>query len=226
MATLNQKRMAGTIIAGVISLGLAFHLLQPRQPVYQGRTLSQWLKDIDYGRSPATREQALAAIREMGTNALPGLIADLGHVDSPFRKMLMRAVNIQPWVHVKFRTPNERYVWATLAFEALGPEARPAGPALEALFDSNPIYALHAYAALGPESIPALGRALTNENKWVRWNAASALREFGPQASGTAPLLRLGLQDPDPTVRAQMTKALGAVTPGEAVPAGRVPGGE
>ena len=63
-----------------------------------------------------------------------------------------------------------------------------------------------ALGGIGPAAIPALTTALKDDDPWVRWTAAGALRGIGP-AANTA------LKDDDAEVRQTMADALGGIGP-------------
>src|SRR5262249_56685440 len=46
----------------------------PKEPVYQGKLLSQWLQVPLENRSNQEVEQAVRAVKAIGTNALPSLL--------------------------------------------------------------------------------------------------------------------------------------------------------
>jgi RNA polymerase sigma factor (sigma-70 family) len=125
--------------------------LFPSEPSYQGKRLSEWLVDIDWGQPQDKRNKAGDAVRHMGVKTLPFLLADIaGHGDKPSSE-------------------------ATWAFDALGPIAKPAIPQLTRLLEQNPGYVPLALAGIGPDAMPELLNALTNGSFWVRDNTAVGL---------------------------------------------------
>jgi RNA polymerase sigma factor (sigma-70 family) len=125
--------------------------LFPSEPSYQGKRLSEWLVDIDWGQPQDKRNKAGDAVRHMGVKTLPFLLADIaGHGDKPSSE-------------------------ATWAFDALGPIAKPAIPQLTRLLEQNPGYVPLALAGIGPDAMPELLNALTNGSFWVRDNTAAGL---------------------------------------------------
>jgi len=136
-----------------------------QEPAYQGRKLLEWLSDVDYSRPAGLRAQANEAIRQMGTNVIPFLLADLGD-GNPHQARYERQ---------DLRSPDERAGQATWAFDALGPTARAAIPQLEQLLEITPGYVPSALAGIGRDALPSLLKALTNDVFWVRDNAAAAI---------------------------------------------------
>jgi RNA polymerase sigma factor (sigma-70 family) len=127
--------------------------LSKSEPSYQGRRLSEWLVDIEYGQPPEKRQQAGEAIRHMGAKSLPFLLATLADKDAG----------------------NHRYNQASWAFDALGPIAKPAIPKLTQLLEQCSGYVPSALAGIGPDAMPELLNALTNGSFFVRDNTAAAL---------------------------------------------------
>jgi RNA polymerase sigma factor (sigma-70 family) len=125
----------------------------PIEPGYQGRQLSEWLIDIDYGQPQEKRVKAAEAVQKMGVKTLPFLLADLGDKNAK----------------------NNRYSRVTWAFDALGPIGKPAIPKLTKLLEQNPGYVPGALAGIGRDALPELMNALTNGSFWVRDNTAAYL---------------------------------------------------
>src|SRR5262245_18393248 len=73
-------RKASICIGSVLLGTAAGWFMAPHDVRYQGKSLSRWLKDLVFGgrRGAAAR----AAVREMGTNALPTLVRCLTYHDS------------------------------------------------------------------------------------------------------------------------------------------------
>jgi RNA polymerase sigma factor (sigma-70 family) len=152
------KAKTAVIAAGVLLIGTGALVVKndffPSEPSYQGRRLSEWLVDADYGQPPDKRAKAYDAIRKMGAKTLPFLIADL----TPDKK-----------------AKDSSYRQATWGFDALGPIGKPAIPKLTKLLEGNPGYVPIALAGIGPDALPELFNALTNDDFFVRDNTAAGL---------------------------------------------------
>ena len=113
---------------------------------------------------------------------------------------------------------------AANALVEIGPQAVDAVPALiQALRNEEEDSDLRqaasaALGAIGSEAVPALVQALADEDEHVRWAAASALRDSGPDAVDAVPALVQALQDEHEDVRQAAASALGKIGP-QAVPA-------
>lgn len=73
--------------------------------------------------------------------------------------------------------------------------------------------AADAIVKIGSPAVPALIEALKNENKQVRWRAASALGAIGAEASAAVPALITTLQDEEEYIRRIGAYALGKIGP-------------
>jgi RNA polymerase sigma factor (sigma-70 family) len=155
MAWTKAKTVIGVgilLVAGVGTVVVKNNYF-PSEPSYQGKRLSEWLADIDYGQPQQKRDKAGEAMRKMGAKTLPFLLADLADE----------------------KVKDNRYSQATWAFDALGSIGKPAIPKLTKLLKQNPGYVPGALAGIGRDALPELLNALTNEDFFVRDNAAAYL---------------------------------------------------
>jgi len=114
-----------------------------------------------------------------------------------------------------FRGKGEKGLSPYLVFQAMGPNARPAVPALIGLLQeksgNTQGYAARALGAIGPAAaaaIPALAGLLDDKNQFARVSAAEALGHLGPSA---VPTLIQALQNRDWLVRAKAAQGLAAL---------------
>ena len=160
---------------------MAIYLLQPREPVYQGKRLSVWLKAfIGDSSTEADWARAREAVRAIGTNALPILMEMFEAKDSRIKEKLLEFSLRQSLIEFHLRMAFERQWRAQQAFAALGPLAKPAIPRLVSLLTdqkagegtltavrfhaSGPadyrndltLAAAQVLAAIGPEAVPPL----------------------------------------------------------------------
>ena len=150
------------------------------QPHYQGKPLSVWLRGFESDNAKA-RWQSAEAVRHLGTNALPQLIAQLRQPvtrkESRWRQSLRTLLSKQSLIKITIPRPPDTRGEALAALDALGPIGKDAVPALEDLLHENPPdhRALIVLAGIGPEAIPTLTRALTNNEKAIRLGARVCL---------------------------------------------------
>jgi HEAT repeat protein len=227
----NTRRIlsAALLVAVLCALTwLALQLGKPDQPDYEGKKLSAWLQDIDYGQPQAKREKAAEAIRSMGTNTLPFLLDDLDVArQSRLKEYLIQLARKQSLFKLNWRDANERSRQATWAFKALGSAGSPAIQELLRLEESNPGYVPGALAGIGVVALPYLIQGLTNKNEWVRGNAAAYLanavsdRSIPSSEAKMALALLIGnLRDTNNNVRPMAASALKTIDPEAAAKAG------
>ena len=100
----------------------------PKEPVYQGKALTQWIREAhDVGIFEQT-DETNAAMLAMGTNAVPFLLKEFSRPISRWRERLYAWVNSHAGVHV--RTDEERVRLAGQGLMLLGTNAAPALPVL------------------------------------------------------------------------------------------------
>lgn len=165
------------VVAGTAAFVLVATMREPR---FQGRSLTAWLRDFESDR-PEARWRAAEAVRQVGTNAVPFLIERLRYREPPlppqWKLELQALLNKQSLVKFDIGRPANRRSQALAALDALGPEAKAGVPALEELLHENPPdhRAVLVIARLGPDAAPALTRALTNDQKVIRLGARACL---------------------------------------------------
>jgi hypothetical protein len=224
------------ITAGVVAVAVAALLLWPgeREPVYQGKKLSEWLL---LGRRPGIPNpspESIEAIQHIGTNALPFLVQWLQYRpawrDQIAEELYRRRL---PYVANLFAKPALRADLSAWAFSVLGPRASGALPQLAPLLtNANPAIRFLAGSALGgigTNSLPVLLSAWTNRTLQTDLGALRmAWSTLGTNASPAVPLLIQLLDDKDEGVAATSAALLGInpIEPQLAVPAltSRIPG--
>jgi hypothetical protein len=154
------------LVAGTATVMVENHFF-PKEPSYQGRSLSEWLVDVGnthYYNAPGKAVKAAEAIRKMGAKTLPFLLADLG--DARYERYSRKQNK---------RTSDQRNSQATWAFDALGSIGKPAISELTRMLEQNPGYVPGALAGIGRDALPELLMALTNGDFFVRDNTAAYL---------------------------------------------------
>ncbi len=176
-AASRKQRVIVGLAACLVIANVAFVLWpRERQPVYEGKTLSEWLltiepvspqRVIDSGDEAKVAE----AVQHMGTNALPfllkwiayepprwksTLLRQYGKLPQTVKSRLMRNDSFRTWMFDWYR-PNSA---ALRGFAKLGEAASPAIPQLTRLLDSrSPEVARSAISALlsiGDAGLPPL----------------------------------------------------------------------
>ena len=160
-------------------------------PVFQGRRLSQWLDEVD-PHSQKLSPSAMVALQQLGTNAVPRLLAEAAGDSFHPGDILIELLRRQPWLRVHAQTGSDH-------------QAR----------------ALRGFLALGDTGARALAQGLTNSD-WVVRHGCIGQWEFAKDYPAIlfGPMLDR-LQDPEPKVRARAANAIGMIRqqPEMAVPA-------
>jgi hypothetical protein len=194
-------------------------------PSYNGKALSEWLLELH--RRPAPEEfpeefqkrlldpeqfekiyekkkfRDQGAIRQIGTNGLPTLLALLGVTEQNIKATLSRLKSSElhgDWWNEAARVEDVRNL-AFEGFEVLGTNAAPAIPELtKMLRNSDALFeAARALTRVGPSGFSALTNALTDPNGSVRGAVIWWLREADPIYSQVVERLLIErLRDPDP----------------------------
>lgn len=168
-----------------------------REPVYQGKTVTAWARDLN-SPDAVVRSNATAALQALGPESIPHLARVIGKRDPRIKGPLRTlAAKLPAWarrplqrVFRSFNTTPDRLA-AVNALSALGANA-PTAPLLKALRDPEPSVAAQAGVALGRIGKPAVSgliEALNDSNGFVRFMAGSALSSIGPEAEAAAPAL-------------------------------------
>jgi hypothetical protein len=241
-----RKRIRWILLLSATILAVALWRTE-REPTYDGWTLSEWLLAYAYA-SPhgetadsEDAQEAIHAIRQIGTNALPYLLewttyrfpawrARLtGAVDKVYRMkydpVLPMLPHELPWTYrVAIGKGQSRLMLANYGFLALGSDASPAVPELTRRLRSGDPYAASALAAIGMEGLPGLMAVLVDPEAPERANAAycvGRLSRFGTNVSPAVPLLANCITDNDPWVAHGAAASLGMLLldPAISVPA-------
>ena len=109
--SVNSSRSHGTV-----------YVVGHQMPLFEVKTTG--------GSSTDEEEKALEAIRQIGTNALPRLVALLRAKDFPLKPWIAALASRLPYVEVRITLAFQRRAQALTALVALGPAAKPAVPAL------------------------------------------------------------------------------------------------
>ncbi len=240
-----RKRRYVLLLAAVALLAAALYVIVHAQaePTCQGRSLSSWLADFDkdvaknprWGSAPflvrdVTRvdQKAVEAVHQIGTNALPFLVAWVNYEAPAWNTKLKGLLKRAGISWTPGRDKELRAARAQLAFEILGPRAHAAVPELSRLTDdSRPSIparrAILALSCLGEAAVLPLVSLITNETRHLelRLRALESVAWMGTNARAAVPALMQCLKDPDRDVRCLAAANLGHLkeNPGLVVPA-------
>ena len=173
-------------------------------PVFRNRPLSQWLDAVD----PHTQKlspSATFALQQLGTNAVPRLLAEAASDNFLLTDALVNLLKKQPWVRIHYQTGSDHQARALRGFSALGKTG--ARALAQGLTNSNWILrhgciGQWEFARDYPDLLftPMLER-LKDPERRVRARAANAIGMIGQQPERAVPALMPLLHDPDEWVR-------------------------
>jgi HEAT repeat protein len=216
-------RYAVGLLLGLALISYAIVASAPKEPVYQGKTLDEWLAKIPQGNpyiytGARGMKSDQEAIRAIGAKALPFALADIAAHET----MTEKGVN---WLagHARFpklqpRLIKARWERGITTLEILGPIAEPCLPELIANASQNPGYSERALMAVGPAAIPAFTNLLSKAKAPQRAELIAAFEielESGriapAEAAAALPCLILDYHNEAPYVRARIARAIGAI---------------
>ena len=88
-----RRKLIAVVLLALAALAACVLVFPDREPAWQGRTLSAWLRDFNADK-PESRASAADAIRQIGTNAFPLIIQSLQHLD-PRSPSTIRALKLR-----------------------------------------------------------------------------------------------------------------------------------
>ena len=206
--------------------GLLFYPSPPPSvpmPVYQGRTLKEWLHYASDGKPTDKHSMdAEAAIHQMGTNALPALVQMLDFeyfsIWQPYLKILLSKKG-DPFAGPAVLL-GERYL-ARRGFRILGAEAKPAVPGILRLLHSRKgilerIDIIKVLELIGPaakEALPDLLAIAKSGERGQRGAALEAIVAIHSDPESCVPFLVRQLSDTDQIWRAFVAQSIGSLGP-------------
>ena len=239
---MKTPRRVWVVVAFATAVAVAYFVLHRGEPEYAGKPLSHWLSQLK-GEPPHDPPvpEAEAAVRAIGTNALPLLLKYLTDEDSPIKKALREFEASQPLIKLGLKPEGTKAVEAANGYVALAEIAAPAVPDLVVLVNSqdaaNKELAGAVLPYLGSAGFDATVKLLSSPNKAIRESAAFHLawpvsgrtnqlhlrfeNRYRQQAANSLPVLIGLLKDNDADVARSSTFALGRLRlrPDEVIPA-------
>jgi HEAT repeat protein len=217
----NHHRIWLAALALTLTSGIAWLVLNSRESklVYQGKRLSTWLET--YQLSKAQHQQAWheadEAVRQIGTNAIPTLLAMLRRSDSAWKLHLLDFAQKQRLIKFHHVAAWRQNWMAANAFGALGADASVAVPDLINLYQdpvSSPSqrYTAMALGKIGPAAklaIPSLLQAATTSTEEeVKTAAVSALAGIRSEPELVVPVFKKCLSDSSVEVQKEAIEGL------------------
>jgi len=194
-----------------------------REPVYQGKLLSEWLRYAD--EPPSVSPAAKQAVQAIGRKAIPTLLRWLRAKDSfwaptwndpPWKQKLIAWGQKHKFLALNPVPARLRQRQGELGFICLGIEAKEALPDIIDVYQratavSSQWAAASVIGSLGPaarEAIPALIRGVGHTNLDMRAKALETLGQIQSEPRLVLPVLVSSLSDPNPNVRFSAVRAI------------------
>jgi hypothetical protein len=192
LASMKRSRVIQAAVALALVVAVALAMVRPEpppDPVYKGIPLSKWLymsgmrlHDWEWKKIGAHPQEAIRAI---GTNAIPMIVAELSVRDSKLQMWLHDKMEKRDW---EGRMPDPawcRHSDALRACHWLGDKALPVIPVIAELLSEDVHFISRHHAAdylgrLGPKAaiaIPALEAAVRSK-ALVIWNDRGATNDY------------------------------------------------
>lgn len=236
---LKKYRLAliGALLAVPVLVGVIYwNIAVPQGPMVDGKSLNFWLDEYSDtlitgggGGALERHEKSEAAIRKLGTNAIPQLLHMLQERDGKVTTKLLELLGKQRLIRISYKPAWVRNYEAELGFRSLGADAKPAVPALLDIYERGSYSSAQRGAALalsniGPAAsaaIPSLLRGTTNSDAGVRLGAVIALGSIRSEPETVIPALIRCVNDTSASVRMVAARSLGNYGPEarQAVPA-------
>ena len=167
---MKRSRKIGLVLLAIGVAISATLVLTPTEPSHDGKTLSEWLNEIDVEAAEIdTNSPAAHAIHAIGTNALPHVLQRLHTRDSPIREELNNLLANVPVADLQVPIASPHWsdqIRVAYAIHFLGPLAKPIIPELSAMATNymDTHAASIALAGIQPEGTDVLVGILTNKN--------------------------------------------------------------
>jgi hypothetical protein len=171
-------------MGGVLLVAAAVGLLwwspwESPEPVYDGKSVSAWLNDLD-SKTGRLSTSATNALRHLGSNAIPRLLKEASIRSFPTKEIANDLLKKQRIIRFHF-APN---------------------PDHQAI-------AQQGFRSLGTMGIQAVAQGLTNSDRWIRYGCVGQWELCKDYPDILFEPLFHCLQDPVPSVRGRAANALG-----------------
>ena len=200
-----KRRRVLYLVAGVAPLA-AFLVWpgRPKEPVYQGKPLTQWINEAhDVGIFEQT-DETKAAMRAFGANAVPFLLKEFTRPISRWRGRLYAWVNGHSFFRIHLRTDEERVLVAGRGLMLLETNAAPALPVL-ARYLGDPLrdgFVVEIFCSVGDAALPYLTAGFASTNAVAISNVLVTLQRMADRSVSAQEAFAAKLSHTSPTARA------------------------
>jgi len=203
---MTRPRAIAITVTAILIAGVLIYLCLPKEPRYQGRTLTEWLNQADtaYAISrgkPQNDPQWLSAsnaIQQIGADAIPLLLKWASANDSRPKAALILWLDSNPKLHFHVRSAAEYQITGNMGFLLLRTKAKPAWPVLVRLTSAREpdrrwvgLFCLLVSKADKDLVLPVCLRLIKDPDKSVQLNTAYWFHFFYPQEAEAAGVCQL-----------------------------------
>jgi HEAT repeats len=178
---------------------IAWQVLREREPVYQGKPLSVWLRQYRVthtdGDGGELGKQTETAIRQIGTNAIPIYLGIITTRESALKLKLMALVPKRWLARFPMRSVYDFRFQGAYGLMALGAEAKPAVPVLIALLkDSDPdvretaVFTLRSLGPVASDALASLIKCVHDPSYSVQYHAILGLGQIHQEPERVIPI--------------------------------------
>jgi hypothetical protein len=201
-----KRRRVLYLVAVAAMLAAAFLVWPsgPKEPVYQGKPLTQWIDEAaDVGIFEQT-DYTHDAMRTFGTNAVPFLLNEFTRPTSRWRGRLCAWGNRQSFFKIHFRTDEARVRLAGRGLMLLETNAASALPVVARYLDDpvRDVFVIDILANQGEAALPYLTARFASKNPVTITNVLCTLWRLARRSDPAREALFAALSHPSPTLRA------------------------
>lgn len=223
---MNLKRHRVWLLLALPALLVVVFYASYKKPLrYEGKTFYQWASELQQAQANYSDpdrgkkiETTSAAIRAMGTNGLPLVMADLRARPTVKERVISWLAPRAKFLKFKPVNVSDRWVRGIRTMEVLGPLGKPYLPEIITMVSNSTGYSEGALMAIGPDALPAFTNFLAH-SKFPQTgnligsfaNAVYANRISPEQAAVALPYLVQVFKSTDSHGRWYAASAFGAV---------------
>jgi hypothetical protein len=170
-----------TLTVALVGIGVSHSLIRKKvaDPIYAGKRLSQWIKELN-SPVPGASAAATDAVKAIGTSAIPQLLIEASAHDSAPKAIANALIEKQSFFKLHIVSASDH-------------QSR----------------ALRGLCALGTNGASAVAQGLTNSDKWIRHGCVGQWEMCTYYPDIVFDPLFSRLKDSEPIVRARTANALG-----------------
>lgn len=209
------------VVAFLFCLLIYIYVQYSREPSYDGRKLTHWLKQLE-SMEPDERSAAKRAISTMGTEVLPTLLYILDSKDNSLKRTVRQGIGGHGCNLLIVAAPTLKEE-AVIAYQTLGARAVGSMPQLLAIITEEPdtmnewapentVYASRAINEIGCASVQFLTNAFYCASGYKRCNIVFAIGFAGDKLPIAIPVLIDGSSDTNDLTRYYCVASLAALT--------------